>query len=407
MKRPFAILLIMGLWGITSLISGQETVQKNYDFAEKQYKALLNHLPDKTCFPRTTDEDGSLECTRMNSWTEGFFPGILWNLYKHTNSEYWLKKAQKWTGQLEPLKDMKHHHDIGFLMYCSFGNGYQVTGNKEYVEILIQSAQSLISRFNEKVGCIESWNERESWDGQMWEYPVIIDNMMNLELLYFAYKETGDSIFKHVANSHAEQTARHHIRDDYSSYHVINYDEKTGNVLNKQTCQGYSDNSTWARGQAWGIYGFVMAYRETQRTDFLKVAKNMADFFIEHPNLPEDGIPHWDFNVNQEGYTPDWDYSPSQFAQIPRDASAAAITASAFLELSRYVSNGKKYFHFAEKQLKSLASAKYRAQTGENNHFLLKHSVGSIPHHTEVDVPLIYADYYFLEALNRYKKLSR
>jgi chondroitin AC lyase len=188
---------------------------------------------------------------------------------------------------------------------------------------------------------------------------------------------------------------------------VVNYDEKTGKVLHKQTCQGYSDNSTWARGQAWGIYGFVMAYRETQRADFLKVAKNMADFFIEHPNLPEDGIPYWDFNVNQEGYTPDWDYSPSQFAKVPTDASAAAITASAFLELSRYVSNGTKYFDFAEKQLKSLASPKYRAQPDENNHFLLKHSVGSIPHEAEVDVPLIYADYYFLEALNRYQKLSR
>ncbi len=367
---------------------------------------MLQVIPGEDYFPRTTGKGGYIHFTRMKDWTEGFFPGSLWYLYEHSDSERWKQLAIQWTEKLEPLKNLTDHHDIGFMMYCSFGNAYRLTKNPEYRDILIQSARSLITRFNDTAGVIESWNQRKAWDGAMWYYPVIIDNMMNLELLYFAYKETGDTIFRDVANTHAEVTAREHIRDDYSSYHVVNYDEATGDVLHKQTCQGFADNSTWARGQAWGIYGFTMAYRETGRADFLEIAKNMADFFISHPNLPDDGIPLWDFNVDQPGYQPDWDYSPESFIQTPRDASAAAITASALLELSQYVDDGEKYFKFAERQLQSLSSPEYRANVGENNNFLLKHSVGSFPHQAEIDVPLVYADYYYLEALKRLAEMT-
>mgnify|MGYP002695300080 FL=1 len=225
---------------------------------------------------------------------------------------------------------------------------------------------------------------------------------MNLELLYFASKVTGDTIFAHVANTHAETTARNQFREDYSNYHVVNYDEETGRVLHRATCQGFSDNSTWARGQAWAIYGYTMAYRETKRKDFLDMAVRTADFWLNHPNLPEDGVPYWDFNAGQEGYVPDWDYCPEQFKVVPRDASAGAIAASAFLELADYIPDGEKYAKAAEHILKSLSSPEYLAETGTNCNFILKHCVGSIPHGNEIDVPLVYADYYYLEALLRY-----
>lgn len=369
--------------------------------ADQQLSAQLETVTDSTQFPRTT-KDGRLVTTRRNDWTEGFYPGCLWYMYELTGEEKWKQAATRWTEALEPLKTLTNHHDIGFLMYCSFGNAYRLTGNEHYKEVLVESARSLCTRFNPHTGCIESWNYRKAWNGKdEWFYPVIIDNMMNLELLYFAAKVTGDTLFTHVANTHATTTARNHFRPDYSCYHVVDYDEQTGAVLHRATCQGFTDNSAWARGQAWAIYGFTMAYRETGRKDFLDVAVRAADFWLNHPRLPEDGIPYWDFNAGEEGYAPDWDYDPHDYPVIPRDASAAAITASAFLELADYVPSGKKYRTEAEHILNSLSSPEYLAEVGTNANFILKHSVGSIPHGSEIDVPLVYADYYFLEALTR------
>lgn len=378
-------------------------VENVFSVAERQLAAQLKAVPEPVAFPRTI-RNGELYTTKMNDWTEGFYPGCLWYIYENNRDESWKQSALKWTEALEPLKKLTNHHDIGFLMYCSFGNAYRLTGNEAYKDVLVESARSLCTRFNEKTGCIESWNYRKAWNGKdEWFFPVIIDNMMNLELLYFATKVTGDSLFAKVANKHAETTARNHFRDDYSSYHVVNYDEETGEVLHRATCQGFSDNSTWARGQAWAIYGYTMAYRETKNPDFLNMAVHTADFWLNHPRLPEDGIPYWDFNAGQEGYVPDWNYDPQRFKVIPRDASAAAIAASAFLELSEYVTEGKKYFKAAEQILQSLSSSEYVAEPGTNCNFILKHSVGSIPHGVEIDVPLVYADYYYLEALMRYK----
>ena len=229
---------------------------------------------------------------------------------------------------------------------------------------------------------------------------------MNLELLYFATKVTGDSIYAQIANKHAETTAKNQFREDYSNYHVVDYDENTGQVLHQATCQGFSDNSAWARGQAWAVYGYTMAYRETKRADYLNMAVKTADFWLNHPNLPEDGIPYWDFNAGQAGYIPDWNYDPEMFKVVPRDVSAAAIVASAFLELAGYVPDGAKYISAAAKILNSLSSPDYLAKPGTNCNFLLMHSVGSIPHGNEIDVPLIYADYYYMEALLRYRKMN-
>lgn len=383
-------------------------VDRVYSVAARHLSAQLKVIPEPTAYPRTIGKDGKLKVTRKKDWTEGFYPGCLWYMYEYTHKDEWKEAAIKWTEALEPLKKLKSHHDIGFLMYCSFGNAYRLTGDKRYKDILVESARSLCTRFNEKTGCIKSWNYRKSWNGKdEWFFPVIIDNMMNLELLYFANKVTGDSIYGQIANRHAETTAKNQFRKDYSNYHVVDYDENTGQVLHQATCQGFSDNSAWARGQAWAIYGYTMAYRETKRADFLNMAVKTAGFWLEHPNLPEDGIPYWDFNVGQEGYTPDWNYDPKMFEVIPRDVSAAAIAASAFLELAGYVPDAAKYVSAADKILKSLSSPHYLAEPGTNCNFLLMHSVGSIPHGNEIDVPLIYADYYYLEALLRYNKMSR
>jgi len=289
-------------------------------------------------------------------------------------------------------------------MYCSYGNAYRLTKEEKYKEVLVQSAKSLCTRFSEKTGCIKSWNYRESWDKKhKWYYPVIIDNMMNLELLYYASEVTGDKSYADVATKHAETTAKYHFRDDFSSYHVVNYDPKNGNVLFRGTCQGYSDNSTWARGQAWAIYGYTMVYRFTKRKEFLDLAKNLTEYWLNNPNMPKDGVPYWDFNAGYKGHLPaNWALERPAPQVQPRDASAAAIASSALFELSSYLNNDKRYYNAAVKMLKSLSSPAYLAQPGENGNFILKHSVGSLPHGAEIDVPLVYADYYYLEALNRY-----
>lgn len=383
-----------------------KTITRSFDRAEKQYAAMLKALPKPIAYPRTTDNDGKLRTTPLNDWTEGFYPGILWYIYESNRQKSWKQEAIRWTEALEPLKKQKEHHDIGFLIYCSFGNAYRLTQKEEYKHIIIEAANSLCTRFSPKTGCIKSWNYRKSWNGKdEWFYPVIIDNMMNLELLYFAGKLTGDPHYAEIANSHAITTAREQFREDYSNYHVVNYDPETGKALHKQTCQGFSDNSTWARGQAWAIYGYTMAYRETKKPEFLEMARHTAEFWLNHPNLPDDMVPYWDFNAGQEGYVPEWEYDKKDFKEIPRDASAAAITASALFELYQYVDKKtkRKYYQAAVNTLKSLASPNYLAAPGTNGNFLLKHCVGSIPHKNEIDVPLIYADYYFLEALHRYK----
>lgn len=407
--RKFLILLSFPILGILSSCGGNEKkcdfVTTGFETAEAQLKNQLVAVPEPVAYPRTTGKDGKLKATKLNDWTEGFYPRCLWYVYEFSKDDFWKENAIKWTEALEPMKKTTHHHDVGFLMYCSFGNGYRLTGNEKYKDILIESANSLCTRYNDTVGCLESWNYRKAWNGKdEWFYPVIIDNMMNLELLYFATKVTGDKKYADIATKHARTTAKNQFREDYSNYHVVNYDENTGEVLHKATCQGFSDNSAWARGQAWSIYGYTMVYRETKDRFFLDMAVKTAEFWLNHPNMPEDGIPYWDFNAGQPGYVPDWDYNPEQFKVVPRDASAAAIAASAFLELANYVNDGEKYYNAAEHILKSLSSPDYLAAPGTNNNFVLMHSVGSIPHGNEIDVPLVYADYYYLEALLRYKK---
>lgn len=391
-------------------VASSDFVASDFALAKDQYELLLGSRN----FPRTLDTAGRVVGTDEWDWTGGFFPGALWYIYEYTKDPQVKANATVWTEKLEKAKDLTQHHDIGFVMYCSYGNALRLETNpakiKHYQQILVHSAQSALKRFDPKVGLIKSWNEKASWDGKtVWKYPVIIDNMMNLELLFFASELTGDPKYKQAAISHADHTLKNHFRSDYSTYHVVDYDPNTGAVAHQQTNQGYADNSTWSRGQGWAIYGYTLLYRETREAKYLEAAKKAADFYMNHPNLPTDKVPYWDFNAGQQGYRPDVDYAHRKLKEIPRDASAAALVTSALLELSTYTSaaDAKRYFEFAESTLKTLSSSEYLAIRGTNGGFILKHSVGSMPHHSEVDVPLIYADYYFLEALLRYRDLAK
>jgi hypothetical protein len=377
----------------------------NVDFAVGQTKLMLQATGDPTGnnYPRTMKNNGRLSTTNMYDWTPGFFPGSLWFLYELTNDTLWRHEAEKWTHSLEPLKTFTGHHDLGFMMYCSYGNALRLAPKPGYADIIIRSAESLTTRFDERTQAIKSWNGGKNWDGVIWYYPVIVDNMMNLEMLFAATRLSGDRRFSDIAVTHANTTMKNHIREDYSTYHVIDFDTITGAAANKATAQGFSDNSTWARGQAWMIYGFTMMYRETLDTTYLDTAVGLADFYLAH--LPEDLIPVWDFNAGEEGYVPGKNSNAVRIQEKPRDTSAAAIVCSALFELQNYAPD-KSYHDYAVKMLHSLASPNYRAQLGENANFLIKHCVGSIPHNAEIDKPLVYADYYFLEALTRYKNSS-
>ena len=382
-------------------------ISENVDYAGIQIDSMLVEVgkPTGENYPRTMSDDGKLMVTNMYDWTPGFFPGSLWYMYELTGDNKWKVVAEEWTQSLEPLKTFTKHHDLGFMMYCSFGNAERLASKPEYKDILIESAKSLSTRYDDRTKAIKSWNSFKTWtDSTILYYPVIIDNLMNLEMLFEATKMSGDSTYYNVAINHANTTMKNQFRDDFTVYHVVNYDTISGEPLAKVTAQGYSDNSVWSRGQAWAIYGFTMVYRETKDPKYLEFAVKVTDAYLK--KLPEDLIPLWDFNVGQEGYTPGVRSYASKFPGVNlRDVSAGAIVCSALFELGEQTGN-KEYTDKAVKMLENLASPAYRAPLGTNADFLLMHSVGSIPHINEIDKPLVYADYYFLEALKRYKDLK-
>ena len=367
-------------------VFGQINVQKQFEFAAKQYQGMLASHPDLTQSPQSTNPDGTPNNRTSDWWCSGFFPGSLWYLYEFTGDPIWKEAAERWTMALEKEQYNTGTHDLGFMLYCSFGNGYRLTKNDAYKKIMLNGAKSLATRFDPKVGLIKSWNLFQ----KKYTYPVIVDNMMNLEFLFWAARETGDKDFYNICITHADNTLKNHFRGDNSSYHVVCYDPK-GEVLVKKTFQGAADESPWARGQSWGLYGYTVMYRETKDVKYLTQAQKIAAFILNNPNLPSDKIPYWDYS------------KPGEM----RDASAAAIAASALLELSQYSDKKKKkgYIAVASKMLESLSGSSYRANQGENNNFILMHCTGHKPGNSEIDVPLVYADYYYLEALLRYRKI--
>ena len=351
------------------------------DFLIEQMEQPLENFQDSLCANPATDKLGQKILCGIYDWTSGFFPGSLWYAYELTGDKDLKTQAVRYTNMLNSVRYYKDNHDIGFMMNCSYGNALRLAPSDTIQAVLIETADNLCGRFDERIGCIRSWNFGP------WNFPVIIDNMMNLDLLFNAYRLTKDMKYYNVAVRHAQTTMKNHFRPDYTSYHVVSYNSD-GTVETKCTHQGQHNESVWARGQAWGVYGYTACYRETHNLDFLNQAMHIADMIME--------------KVTTEDCIPYWDYEAPVTSDTPRDASAAAITASAFLELSTLAPEGQKYFYYAERLLKRLSQSDYLAKKGENGGFLLKHSVGSLPHGAEVDAPLNYADDYYLEALKRY-----
>lgn len=356
-----------------------ELMDKNLDSA-----AVSN--PGVAIYPRSINKEGALWTSNYKWWCSGFYPGSMWYVYEYTGDEKIKELALKYQAGLEPLRFRKDDHDIGFQLMCSYGNCLRLTEDQTCVPVLIDGANSLASRFDPEVGCTRSWSFGK------WSFPVIVDNMMNMELLLKAAELGGSDSLKNVALAHARTTMKNHFREDKSCFHLVDYNPETGEVVGKQTVQGLADDSAWARGQAWGLYGFTMVYRFCKEQDILDHAIAIAEYLL--PRLPEDGVPFWDYDS----------------AEIPndvRDASAAAIMASSLIELSQYVDAEKaeRYLATAEKMIRTLASEEYLCAEGEDYGFLLKHSTGNKNTDSEVDVPLTYADYYFLEALIRWSRL--
>lgn len=346
---------------------------------------MLAYLPqvplDSTQIPRTL-LDGKLSGTPSKSWTSGFFPGTLWQLYRTSGDLRFRQAAEQWQTFVEKEKWDDSTHDLGFKVYCSFGQAYEATGDTIYRDVFLTAARTLSTRYNPVVGAIRSWDHH----AHLWDFPVIIDNMMNLELLFEATRLTGDSSYYQIADQHALTTLQNHFRADHSSYHVVDYNPQTGEVQKKNTHQGYQHESAWSRGQAWGLYGYTVAYRYTQRPEYLQQAQRIASYIFHHPNLPDDLVPYWD-------------YDAPNIPNEPRDASAAAIAAAGLFELSAYVpDSAAQYRVWATEVLQSLSGPDYRCEVAP---FWLQHSVGSVPGEFEVDAPIIYADYYYVEACRR------
>ena len=356
----------------------KQSLKAALEVAVEQDKAQAEVMLELQGEMPKTFENGKLVTANIRWWTSGFFPGSLWLLYEHTGDDELRQYAEHFTSRLESLKDYTGTHDLGFMVFCSYGNGYRLTGNEAYKDVINQASASLATRFNETVGCIRSWNTGRKEHPEE-DYIVIIDNMMNLEMLEW-------SGYHDLARKHADTTIANHFRDDYSTYHVVTYNELTGEVTDKRTAQGDADASAWSRGQAWGLYGYTMMYRVTGLERYLEQAVHIADYLI--PRLPEDAIPNWDFDAEKQ----------------MKDSSAGSIMASALIELYGHTGN-KEYLAVAERQLRSLSSPAYLAAVGENGNFILKHGTGHLPAGTEVDVPLTYGDYYFIEAAMRYLAL--
>ena len=396
------ILLLIACFLVLSCSQKKEEklgfVSENIVFAREQIGRAIEVIEKSRdeLNPVKLNSDGSVHYCNYTDWRSGFFPGSLWYLYELSGDTTLLPVAEKYTDAIKDAQYLTWHHDIGFIIGCSFGNGLRLTQKTEYKDVVVQAARSMSTRFREAPAVIQSWNTDRGWQSERgWECPVIIDNMMNLELLFDATTLTGDSSFYKIAVAHADRTMAEHFRPDGSCYHVIDYNLSDGTVRSRQTAQGYSHESAWSRGHAWAIYGFTVCYRETKDKKYLEQALKTFNFMKNHPNMPADRIPYWDMDAPN---------IPHEF----RDASSAASIASALYEISTMdVPDSDCFTVYADSIMRVLSSASYRAPVGTNGNFLLLHSVGSIPHKSEIDVPLNYADYYFLEALKRRRDICK
>ncbi|WP_136480728.1 glycoside hydrolase family 88 protein [Cognatitamlana onchidii] len=394
MIRVSLFVFVLGFTLIVSCKSRNESktsvIEDSGDtLLKSRYANLLSYKLDSLAFPRSySHKEGAIKKVPSSDWTSGFFAGNLWQIYGLTNDESYKERAQAWTTFIEKEKFNDKTHDMGFKVFCSFGNGLKYINSKHYQDVIVKSAKTLSSRFDETVGSIRSWD----FNADIWQFPVIIDNMMNLELLFEATKISGDSTYHKIAVKHANTTMNNHFRPDGSTWHVLDYDTITGQVRAKVTHQGIHDNSAWARGQGWAINGYTMVYRYTKDKRFLNRAEATANFFINHKNLPKDGIPFWDFD------DPD-------IPNVSRDASAAAIVASGLVELYGYTKN-EDYLNYSKKVVTSLKSNAYILKPELDIPFILDHCFGDWSQKLEMNEPIVYGDYYFLETLLRLNNLN-
>ncbi len=367
-------------------------VEATLAFAEQQLLDSVAEVGTPTRFPRSTDPTTGRWRTRTSrDWTAGFFAGQLWLMYEHSGNPALRNAAEQWTAGVAPQATNTSTHDVGFMIFDSAGEAYRITGESGYRQTVLAAAASLDTRFDEDVGGTRFWNNAA------WEFPIIVDNLMNLELLFWSAHHGSDPTamqrWANHARSHALLTRAQHVRPDFSTYHLVDFDPDTGAVLSRETVQGAFDESTWARGQAWALYGFTMAYRETQDPVFLATAEAVADVFVS--GLPADHVPYWDFEA-------------PGIPNEPRDSSAAAIAASGLLELatlSQDPARAESHRAEAESILSSLMSSAYLSDGAESSGLLL-HGTGHKPAGSEIDVSLIYGDYYFIEALVRSLELG-
>ena len=397
-KIVVGLAVVLGFCTCVHQPSGTLDVNKALDYCAKQTQRTLTELKtdsgiDYTMMPRNIMADEQhWNCRKATKeeWCAGFWPGVLWYDYEYTKDKQVLEEAENFTHSLKFLSHIPaYDHDLGFLVFCSYGNGYRLTKNPAYKQVILDTADTLATLFNPIVGTILSW-PREV-EPRNWPHNTIMDNMINLEMLFWAAKNGGNPYLYDIAVSHADKTMKSQFRPDYTSYHVAVYDTITGNLIKGVTHQGYADSTMWARGQAWAIYGYTVVYRETKDPKYLDFVQKVTDVYLDR--LPEDKVPYWDFD------------DPS-IPDAPRDASAGAVVASALLELSTYLPNGtgKRYKDAAIEMLTSLSSDSY--QSGESKPSFLLHSVGHWPNHSEIDASIIYADYYYIEALLRLKRLQ-
>ena len=397
-KIVVGLAVVLGFCTCAHQPSGTLDVNKALDYCAKQTQRTLTELKtdsgiDYTMMPRNIMADEQhWNCRKATKeeWCAGFWPGVLWYDYEYTKDKQVLEEAENFTHSLKFLSHIPaYDHDLGFLVFCSYGNGYRLTKNPAYKQVILDTADTLATLFNPIVGTILSW-PREV-EPRNWPHNTIMDNMINLEMLFWAAKNGGNPYLYDIAVSHADKTMKSQFRPDYTSYHVAVYDTITGNLIKGVTHQGYADSTMWARGQAWAIYGYTVVYRETKDPKYLDFAQKVTDVYLDR--LPEDKVPYGDFD------------DPS-IPNAPRDASAGAVVASALLELSTYLPNGtgKRYKDAAIEMLTSLSSDSY--QSGESKPSFLLHSVGHWPNHSEIDASIIYADYYYIEALLRLKRLQ-
>jgi unsaturated chondroitin disaccharide hydrolase len=342
---------------------------------------------DTTLFPAYGTKELKWQLKGRDDWTSGFYPGCLWYAYELSGDQRFELRARQWTASLEPEDVNPETHDLGFKFMCSFGNGLRLDKGlayNRYREIILKAAGTLAKRYSPMAGCLSSnWDRNPAGNS----YPVIIDIMMNLELLFWASNNGGPTYYADYARGHAVTTCRDFVRSDGGTYHIVRYDTAACVIINRGTLQGSGDETTWSRGQAWGMYGMVVAYRHTGNRRFLETAMRLADYFLHH--LERDHVSNWDFQ------------SEIKVA----DVSATCIVTSGLFELVQYVENDSLrdyYRNQAGAMLAALCKPPCFAGDRESN-CLLDHSTQYLPLNSNVDVPAIFADYYFLEALVRYR----